>query len=610
MLKHFRSGSKRIRTLWWILTIGTVVTFIGGFIFIFGSGAGDMSRAMQQTPDQVGKVAGEPLRATDLNAAISVAQSGYVSQYGTEAKGKDAALVREQGWTNLVAERAVDQLARRHGMEVSDPEIVYAAKFSPPPDISLNPAFMTNGRFDRTKWQQALADPNVDWSPLEARMRRTLPAQRLEERVVAGVKISEPELQRLYSTQYDRTRASYVLLPLDPSPIDSAKFSAAALQKYYDEHKGDFTTPTQVKAEIVQVPLTVGPEEEALAKAEADDIVREVRGGRDFAQLAQERSEGPYADRGGDMGQDVAMSRLPPALQTVIAALEPGQVADPLRDGNTFFIFKLVTRGAPMGPGTMVRLAQIQKPIRPSSESLQKDHEAIRKLRAEAAKQTLASEAAKRQLVSVDTGWFAQGQYVQQLLQLPQVQQWALGAKKGEVSRAYGTEVGWILVQVTDRRESGPRPFSDARDGVRQALEISLRQQKPMADAQRILDAVRGGQALEQAAATFGATVAVTDSFARSQPDQRLGAAPRAVGLAFGLPVGKVGGPVASPLGVFVVRRDESIPGNPAVYEQIKGQLSSQLLQARQQRWLRGWIEKVVADTKVEDLRNDVEETL
>ena len=44
MLKHFRSGSKRIRTLWWVLTIGTVVTFIGGFIFIFGSGTGDTSR--------------------------------------------------------------------------------------------------------------------------------------------------------------------------------------------------------------------------------------------------------------------------------------------------------------------------------------------------------------------------------------------------------------------------------------------------------------------------------------------------------------------------------------------------------------------------------------
>ena len=610
MLKHFRSGSKRIRTLWWILTIGTVVTFIGGFIFIFGSGAGDMGRAMSQTPDQIGKVGGESIRRSDLAASEAMSQASYQSQYGTEPTGKDAALVREQAWTNLVAERAVDKLARRYGIRVDDPELVYAAKNSPPPDITMNPAFVTNGRFDRSKWQQALADPNVDWSPLEERMRRVMPAQRLEEKVIAGVKISEPELLRLFSTQYDRVVASFAILPLDGTPIDSSKLSDKALQAYYDAHKGDFSSPAMVQAEIVQIPLTVGPDEDAAARTEAEEIVREARAGVDFAQLAQERSEGPYADRGGDMGQDVAMSRLPQALQGVVAALQPGQVADPIRDGNTYFIFKLLTRSPGPGGETQVRLAQIQKPIRPSSETLQKDVEGIRKLRAEAAKEPLASVAAKRQIVSKDMGWFAQGQFVQELFQLPQVQQWALSAKKGEVSRAYGTETGWVVVQVTDRREAGPKPFAAAKDDVRRALELSMRQEKPMKDAERLLAAVKAGQSLEQAATAAGVMIAQTDTFARSQPDPRLSPAPRAVGLAFGLPVGKTGGPVPGPSGVYVVRKDAFFPGDLTMYERIKGQLSSQMLQARQQRWLRGWIESTVAATKVEDLRVDVEDTL
>jgi peptidyl-prolyl cis-trans isomerase D len=609
MLKHFRSGSKRIRTLWWILTIGTVVTFIGGFIFIFGSGAGDLGRAMQVT-DQVGKVGDEPIRQSEYAGAIGIAETGYAGQYGTQPSGNDAALVREQAWTNLVAERAVDRVARRLGLKVGDAEVVYAAKNSPPPDVTLNPAFMTNGRFDRTKWQQALADPSIDWSPLEQRMREVLPAQRLEERVIAGVKISEPELMRLFSTQYDRARASYVLLPLDPTPVDTTKLSDAALRAHYEAHRADFSSPTMVQAEIVQIPLHVGPEEDATARAEAERIVREARSGQDFAQLARDYSEGPYADRGGDMGQDVAVSRLPPALQPVVATLEPGQVADPIRDGNTYFIFKLLNRGAPAGAETQVRLAQIQKPIRPTSESMQKDVDGIRKLREEAAKQPLAAVAAKRQLVSTNTGWFAQGQYVPVLLQLPQVSQWALSSKKGAVSRAYGTESGWIVVQVTDRREAGPRPFEDAKEDVRRAVELAIRQQKPMAEGQRLVDAVRAGRSLEEAAAAIGATVAVTDTFARSQPHPGLSPAPRAVGLAFGLPVGKVGGPVPAPTGVYVVRKDAFVPGSPATYEQLRGQLSSQLLQNRQQRWLRGWIEKTVAETKVEDLRNDVEDPL
>src|SRR5262245_7612645 len=610
MLKHFRSGSKRIRTLWWVLTIGTVVTFIGGFVFIFGSGFGDMSRAMNSVPDQVGKVGTSAIRRSDLATATGIAEMSYQSQFGTRPSGRDAALVRDQAWNNLVAERAVDKVARNAGFSISDPELIYAAKNSPPPEVTMNPAFMTNGRFDRAKWQQVLTNPDQDFTLLEDRMRAILPAQRLEERVIAGVKISEPELLRLFATQYDKAKASYVLLPLDPTPIDSSRLAEVELKKYYEGHKSEFSAPAQVQAEIVHVPVTIGPDEEATAKNDAESIVRQVREGSDFAQLATELSEGPYADRGGDMGQDVAMSRLPPALQPVIQAMQPGQVTDPIRDGNTFFIFKLVSRGAPAGPQTMVRLAQIQKPIHPSGDSQIKDREGIVKLREEAAKGTLAAVAAKRQLVSVNTGWFAQGQYVPQLLQLPQIQSWALAAKKGEVSRAFGTENGWIVVQVTDRREAGPKPFADAKDDVRRSVELSIRQQKPLADGEKIVAAVKSGQTLEQAAAAVGATVAQTDSFARSQPDPRLAPSPRAVGLAFGLPVGRTGGPVAAPNGVYVLRKDVSAPGNPMMYEQVKGQLSSQILQTRQQRWLRGWIEKTVAETKVVDQRDEIEETL
>lgn len=609
MLKHFRSGSKRIRTLWWILTIGTVVTFIGGFIFIFGSGVGDMSRAMQ-TPDAIGKIGGTTIRQTEFVGALSVAESNYRTQYGTPPQGRDAALLREQAWFNLVTERAVDVVARRLGFSVSDAEIVYAARNTPPPDITANPAFQTNGRFDRAKWQQALADPSIDWTPLEDRLRTVLPAQRLEEKVIAGVKISEPELLRLYANQYEQAKASLVLLPLDMAPVDTTKLSDSALRAHYDAHKGEFEAVAQVKADIVQYPLTVGSDEDSSTRHEAEAIVAEVRGGQDFALLAQERSEGPFAERGGDIGQDVPVSRLPAPLQPVVAGMQIGDVTDPIRDGNTYFIFKLLSRAQPETGEPTVRLAQIQKPIHPSSESMQADVEAVRKLRADAANKPIGELAAARGLVATSTGWFGAGQFEPTLMQLPHVQQWAVKAKKGEVSRAYGTETGWVIVQIVDRRETGPRPFEDAKEDVRRAIELQLRQARPLADAEKMLAAVKAGKSLEAAAAEAGTAVITTDMFPRSNPDPRLSPAPRAVGLAFGLPVGQTGGPVAAATGVYLVRKDAGQPGDPAVYEQLKGQLSSQLLSSRQQRWLRAWIDRTVADAKVEDLRPEIEDTL
>ena len=606
MLKHFRSGSKRIRTLWWILTIGTVVTFIGGFIFIFGSGAGDSSRATQ-TPAVVGSVGDAEISQAELAVATQQALAQYKMQYGSDPQGRDAAILNEQVWNNLITEKAVEAEAKKLGIKVTDAEVVFAVKNTPPPDVAQNPAFLTNGRFDPNKWAQALSDPQINWAPLEDKMRKMLPGQRLEERVIAGIKISEPELRRLYDLQYQKAVVTAAMLPLDFTPIDSTKLNDAALKAYYEAHKSDFSGPAQSQASLVSIPRSVGASEEKTAKDAADAMVKEIRTGGDFATIAKERSEGPYAERGGDLGQDVPESRLPPALQQALASLPVGGVTDPIRDGMTFFIFKLtdkkVTNGEPV-----VRISQIQVPIHPTQESIDKDRDMIIKLRKEAATGKLSDVAAKRQIVAVDTGWFGENEYVPMLVQMPQIQRWALSAKKGEVSRAFSNETGWIIAQVTDKREAGPRPFETVKDQVKSELELSLRQAKPLATAEKIVAAVRGGQTLEAAAAANGAMTFTTPPFARTTPDPRLTAAPRAVGLAFGLPPGQVGPPVASPNGIFVVRKDAMMAGTDAQFDSLRSTLSQTMLSTRQRRFVTAWVQKTLDAQKVADKRPEIEE--
>src|SRR5688572_3287807 len=352
MLKHFRSGSKRIRTIWWFLTIGTVLSFILGFNFLFGSGVGDISTATA-TRGVLGRVDGEPITQVEWQNALDVARMQYKNQYGTDPDARDEALLNEQVWSNLVSEKVLTARAKELGIEVSDAEVLFAARNTPPPDISQNPAFQTNGRFDPAKWQQALADPSINWSPLEERLRRLLPAQKLEERVIAGVKISEPELRRLFAQQYDTAQATVAVFPLDLSPIDSTRLSDAALRKYYEQHSARFTGPVEVQAEVVQVPRRVGEEEARATLAEARAIVAEARAGADFAQLAKERSEGPLAEQGGRLERELPIATLPAPLQPEIAKLAVGGVTDPIRDGNIYYIFRLDERVVSKAPGQM-----------------------------------------------------------------------------------------------------------------------------------------------------------------------------------------------------------------------------------------------------------------
>jgi len=604
MLKHFRSGKKRIRTLWWILTIGTVASFIGLFVFRSGTGVDDLT-GQSRSGSVIGKVGGSEITDNELTDALQLALAQYKAQYGQEPAGRDLAMLKEQVWSNLVTQKALNVEAHKAGIGVSDPEIVFAVHNTPPQDVATNPAFQTNGRFDPSKWQQALSDPTMNWFPLEQRMRDQLPGQRLEERMIAGVKISEPELRRLYVDQYEKAQVTGALIPLDATAIDSTKLNTAALQAYYASHKEDFSGPAHVELEVASITRSIGDAERAAALRDAADIAKEARSGTDFAELARARSEGSNADKGGDLGQDIPASRLPPQLVAALSKMQVGQVTDPYPDNNAVYVFKLLDKKD--GPDPSYHLAQIQKNIHPSPESLQRDAERVQRLRKEAAGGKLKDAAARLQLVSVDTGWFGQGEFVPSLMQMPQVQQWAMTAKKGEVSRAFSNEVGWVVAQVTDTRPAGPRPFDQVRAQVQQQLELSLRQAKPLQVAGQVVDAVKAGKSLEDAAQAVGAQVFHTQPFSRATPDGRIGASPRAVGLAFGLAPGQVGAPVATSQGVLVLRRDSQVGGTAAQFDSLKGSLSQTLLQTRQRRFVTAWLQKATADARVSDLRPAVE---
>ena len=62
MLGYLRSGNKRTKTIWWALTIITVASFLGGFVFLAGLGRDQSSRA--RLAGNVGSVNGEGVTTT------------------------------------------------------------------------------------------------------------------------------------------------------------------------------------------------------------------------------------------------------------------------------------------------------------------------------------------------------------------------------------------------------------------------------------------------------------------------------------------------------------------------------------------------------------------
>ncbi len=93
---------------------------------------------------------------------------------------------------------------------------------------------------------------------------------------------------------------------------------------------------------------------EADARKLAEDLVKQIRGGADFAKLVAEYSEDPTSKAaGGDFGTVNVSSSYSPDVKKAVLALKVGEVTDPLRQSNAFYIIRVEEKTIqPMGEVT------------------------------------------------------------------------------------------------------------------------------------------------------------------------------------------------------------------------------------------------------------------
>ncbi len=601
MLGFFRSKSKKTQTIWWALAIVTIVTFVGGFVFILGSGFSSGFRG--SSVGAVGMVDGHPISRQAYANALQEQRDLYRQQYGVEPADRDVKLVEMMTWRNLVTQSILKTDAREMGLHATDPEVVLAMKTSPPQMLMTAPAFQTDGKFDPQKYTQALRDPNMNWAPFEALVRDQLPIRKLQERLLASIKLSEPELVQAFRDAHEKVDARIVQIL--PSYEGQVEVTDAAIDSAYEMRKGFFCTPKQVQVEVLLSPKKYGDLEVKSAQDLANSLVQRARQGEDFAVLARDYSEGPGAENGGVVDRMFQPREFGPQLAPVIAKLQPGEVAEPFRDGGRFMIFKLLERtpGAASPELATVKVAQIVLKIRPDPQTQRDQFQEMQKVRDKAASTSLGRAATDIGATTTTTGYFGFAQPPTELYSVPEAAEWALTAKLNEVSPVFEGIDDWCVVQVKKVHEPGPMAKEDVMAQLRQVAEMNLRIEaaRPRADA--IAKAVAAGRSLDQAARANGATSFELHGMTRSQPDGRVAGIPEVMAALYAAPEGQVEGPLRGLNGWYFVQVQHRTPADLDSLDAAKPQLVNQILQRRQQSFLSGLMADIRQGVKVEDMR-------
>jgi peptidyl-prolyl cis-trans isomerase SurA len=149
------------------------------------------------------------------------------------------------------------------------------------------------------------------------------------------------------------------------------------VEKFYEEHKSEMQQPEYIRlAEILVAPKTVGPgitpaseaktsgpnvdsgsagqsaaddaakqaaDEAALnaAEAKAKDLLKQIKDGADFDDIAKKYSDGPSAADGGALGM-FKRGQLAKQLEDITFAMKPGDVTDVIHTKQGYVILKVL----------------------------------------------------------------------------------------------------------------------------------------------------------------------------------------------------------------------------------------------------------------------------
>ena len=114
--------------------------------------------------------------------------------------------------------------------------------------------------------------------------------------------------------------------------------SPTKVERFYEQHSAEYSTPEQIKLRMI-----VLHKESADAKNVAQEIRTKVKGGAEFAKMAQMYSEDSSKEIGGDWGW-IDRSTLNAELASPAFDLKPGQISKVVEVGSNYYLLWVEAR--------------------------------------------------------------------------------------------------------------------------------------------------------------------------------------------------------------------------------------------------------------------------
>jgi parvulin-like peptidyl-prolyl isomerase len=407
--------------------------------------SGTQSASRSADAQMIGYIDGEGITFREFSDIVQQNVDNQRAQGGPEPEEYQVRLIRDQVWNSLVTERLYDREIGRLGLSVSDQEVIDVVRGDNPPSFLRTQFTDSTGTFNRQAYDAALSDPRN--KQIMVNLERVIRQQRLREKlqsvVLAGVTVSEGEVARKFAD--DNVSYSTEFLSFDPNalvPDSAVPVGADDLRSYYDAHITDYKVEATRTLKYVTFRLAASPGDTEYVKREIEDILRRVKDGADFGEIAAASSAVPETDVFFRHGE------LDPGREEAVFAAKAGDVVGPLLERDGYHLVKVLEFRKGEEDFIHAQHVLIRVEGGDSAAAERKAREVLAKARAGEDFGGLAAAYSGEPGADVrkgDLGWFGKGRMVKPF------ENAVYAAKPGQIIGPVRTDFGYHVIKLIAR---------------------------------------------------------------------------------------------------------------------------------------------------------------
>jgi peptidyl-prolyl cis-trans isomerase D len=626
MLAKMRRHMNWLKWSLGIVCLAFIIFYIPDFLR--GSGADAASG------DTIARIEGRDITAAEFRRTYQAQLQAYRSAYGGNMSDQ---LLKQLGVEQQILQQMVDERAGlaeadRLGLKVSDEEVRQ--------HIFSLPAFQENGGFiGEQRYEQLLRMQRPPMAPadFEESIRRQLTVDKLKATLTDWLSIPDADVEQEYRRRNDKVKLAVVSLVADNFRAQ-ATATDGDVASYFEAHKGDFriaekrkiryllididamrakvvvpavdversynnsieqySTPEQVRASHIL--LKTEGKDDAAVKAKAADLLKEAKGGADFAELAKKNSEDEAsAKNGGDLDY-FGKGKMVPEFDQAAFGMQPGQISDLVKTQYGYHIIKVVDKKA----ATTRSLADVRQQITDQLAYERAQAQAAdlaQKLEKQITRPADLDRVARAQGLTVqESGFFARDEPILGLGPSPEAASRAFEMKPGDVAGPVRTSRGFAFESLVSKQD----PYLPKIDEVKTRVKDEVIKQKARELARQkaaeIAAKLKTAPDFQKAAKAAGLEAKTTELIARDAPIPDLGAAAAVEEAAFKLPVGAVSDPIATDNGTAVVKVLEKTEVSAQELASSTDKFREELLADRRNRFFSTYMVKAKQKMKID----------